>query len=81
MGTTLGRELSQLAAPPKNRLLRIEDNPRSAFGVRGHVRAFKAGDMSAHCQISRRHFFWTNFLAGRKVKTMKPDRLQIRAVH
>jgi len=24
------RELSQLAAPPKNQLLRIEDNPRSA---------------------------------------------------
>ena len=26
------RELSQLAAPPKNRSLRIEDNPRSASG-------------------------------------------------
>jgi len=28
------RELSQLAAPPKNQPLRIEDNPRSAGGQR-----------------------------------------------
>ncbi len=32
--------------------------------------------MSAHSK-SRRSFFWTNFLAGRNVKTMKPDWLQI----
>jgi len=39
------RELSQLAAPPKNQPLRIEDNPRSAGGQAVHHAWFHKGHL------------------------------------